>query len=305
MLVEAEDVPVDVLGGDPQTQQMWSVCDFHVGRQVSRNRKRVIYEAKELRSEKECIIKAYSKSAVLVDHAERQVERELNIHSALLHPNIVKLYCWFFDSRSIYMVLEPCDLSLSRLLESKYSQGAPLSISLNVMYQVASAVSFIHSLKVLHRDIKPSNIYLQSMGTRYIAKLGDFGTAVHTKPDDLRLSIQGTAPYLAPEIVDGLGHSFPADIWSFGITFHETISCQLPFDGPSPGSVYKAIHHSQYSLPTTLTDLPDSPDRLLAISILSKCMQKDPKNRPAARELVQTFSSSNSFLSNYPRLYSC
>ena len=74
------------------------------------------------------------------------------------------------------------------------------------------------------------------MGTRYVAKLGDFGTAVHTKPDDLRLSIQGTTPYLAPEIVDGIGHSFPVDIWSFGVTFHETISNQLPFDGPTPNS---------------------------------------------------------------------
>jgi serine/threonine protein kinase len=276
---------------NPVSPGLWNICDFDIIDLLVKSKSRVVYEAKEIETKRECVVKAYSKSVAVRNHSHRQIEREIRIHTALEHPCIVQLYAWFFDSRSIYMVLESCSLSLSKLISSKYPEGAPVHLGLNIFRQLVSALVYLHSLNVLHRDIKPSNIYLQAVGGRYSVKLGDFGSAVHTRPDDLRLSIQGTTPYLAPEIVDGLGHSFPVDIWSLGITFHETLTGQLPFDGPIPNSIYKAIHHAQYVPPTNLSDLP--------LSILKQCIQKNPFSRPTANQLAAMFSSSD----NYPQFY--
>ena len=274
-----------------KSPDLWSLCDFEIIDVLAKTRNRVVYEAKEMESKRLCVVKAYSKSVAVTNHSHRQIERELRIHGALSHTNIVQFYAWFFDSRSIYMVLESCSLSLSKLISSKYPKGTPVHLGLNICRQLNSALVYVHSLNVLHRDIKPSNVYLQAVGGRYTVKLGDFGSAVHTRPDDLRLSIQGTTPYLAPEIVDGLGHSFPVDIWSLGITFHETLTGQLPFDGPLPNTIYKAIHNADYSPPSDL--IPVSGPSSVAHSILKQCIQKNPLIRPTAQQLANKFSSSD------------
>ena len=44
--------------------------------------------------------------------------------------------------------------------------------------------------------------------------------------------------YIAPEVLDGTGHSFEADIFSLGVLFYEIICGVLPF-GNSTNDPYK------------------------------------------------------------------
>lgn len=49
-------------------------------------------------------------------------------------------------------------------------------------------------------------------------KIGDFGLAIKLQFDgEKRTTICGTPNYIAPEILEGKGHCYEADIWSFGI----------------------------------------------------------------------------------------
>lgn len=63
-------------------------------------------------------------------------------------------------------------------------------------------------------------------------KLVDFGFAKHLlKKQDYRTFTNcGTLGYAAPEVIQGQGYSFEADIWSFGILVLELLAGQLPFD---------------------------------------------------------------------------
>ena len=93
-------------------------------------------------------------------------------------------------------------------------------------YQVAMALGHLHAQKIVYRDLKPENILFDEDG--YLA-LTDFGLAKTLKPDELAQSFCGTPEYLAPEIINEVGHSFPVDWWALGILAYEMIIGFPPF----------------------------------------------------------------------------
>lgn len=57
-------------------------------------------------------------------------------------------------------------------------------------------------------------------------KLIDFGFSKHLdqKGSQKAYTNCGTIGYTAPEVISGVGHSFEADIWSFGILLVEMMT---------------------------------------------------------------------------------
>ena len=60
-------------------------------------------------------------------------------------------------------------------------------------------------------------------------KLTDFGLSKILQNEESATSICGTPEYLAPEIIEGSGHSAPVDWWSFGIVCYELAFGVTPF----------------------------------------------------------------------------
>jgi len=104
-----------------------------------------------------------------------------------------------------------------------------------------TSVAFLHDLNLIHTDLKPENILLvnnsyqtftynrkipsssttinrQATQRRVLLdteiRLIDFGSA--TFQDEYHSSVVSTRHYRAPEIILGLGWSYPCDIWSIG-----------------------------------------------------------------------------------------
>ena len=73
--------------------------------------------------------------------------------------------------------------------------------------------------KVIHRDLKLQNILLAKDGT---IKIADFGLAKILKDvGESTKTFCGTPTTIAPEIVEGKGCTFSADVWSLGCIFYE------------------------------------------------------------------------------------
>ncbi|XP_055303554.1 serine/threonine-protein kinase tousled-like 2 isoform X3 [Sitodiplosis mosellana] len=179
------------------------------------------------------------KKANYIKHALR----EYNIHKALDHPRVVKLYDVFeIDANSFCTVLEYCDgHDLDFYL--KQHKMIPEREARSIIMQVVSALKYLNEIKppVIHYDLKPGNILLTEGNVCGEIKITDFGLSKvmdeeNYNPDhgmDLTSQGAGTYWYLPPEcFVVGKNPpkiSSKVDVWSVGVIFYQCLYGKKPF----------------------------------------------------------------------------
>ncbi|XP_065341485.1 serine/threonine-protein kinase tousled-like 2 isoform X9 [Cloeon dipterum] len=179
------------------------------------------------------------KKANYIKHALR----EYNIHKALDHPRVVKLFDVFeIDANSFCTVLEYCDgHDLDFYL--KQHKTIPEREARSIVMQVVSALKYLNEIKppVIHYDLKPGNILLTEGNVCGEIKITDFGLSKvmdeeNYNPDhgmDLTSQGAGTYWYLPPEcFVVGKNPpkiSSKVDVWSVGVIFYQCLYGKKPF----------------------------------------------------------------------------
>lgn len=133
----------------------------------------------------------------------RHALREYNIHKALDHPRVVKLYDVFeIDANSFCTVLEYCDgHDLDFYL--KQHKMIPEREARSIIMQVVSALKYLNEIKppVIHYDLKPGNILLTEGNVCGEIKITDFGLSKvmdeeNYNPDHgMDLTSQGAGTY--------------------------------------------------------------------------------------------------------------
>ncbi|GFY47145.1 hypothetical protein TNIN_7541 [Trichonephila inaurata madagascariensis] len=142
--------------------------------------------------------------------------------------------------------------------------------------EIALALDYLQSKRILHRDIKPENILIDDAGHVHIT---DFNIATIVKENETVISVTGTKPYMAPEVLlcaldHTNGYSFAADWWSLGVTSYEMICNMRPYPVHSSTSIeeiHALIHNS-------CLRFPKSVDKDLANFVL-ELLKVDPKER--------------------------
>uniref|UniRef100_A0A8D0HFK9 IkappaB kinase n=1 Tax=Sphenodon punctatus TaxID=8508 RepID=A0A8D0HFK9_SPHPU len=160
---------------------------------------------------------------------------EIQIMKRLNHPNVVA-------ARDVPEGMQnPNDLPL---LAMEYCQGGDLRRYLNqlenccglrerailtLLFDIASALRYLHKNRIIHRDLKPENIVLQQGEQRLIHKIIDLGYAKELDQGSLCTSFVGTLQYLAPELLEQQKYTVTVDYWSFGTLAFECITGFRPF----------------------------------------------------------------------------
>ncbi|CAJ1349337.1 unnamed protein product, partial [Effrenium voratum] len=153
------------------------------------------------------LLKAYTKEFVA---------NEIEILTRLDHPNVLRFYEFFEDSRSVLAVMEYCDGGdFSTLVPKKGSE------EVRVLYRdVMLGLAYCHNFGIVHRDLKFNNCVLVHGPHRAAAKIIDFGLSAIRRADeedtDFLREVQGTGGFVAPEVMSG-HYGAKCDIWSFGI----------------------------------------------------------------------------------------
>ena len=168
------------------------LSDFEIGKLLGRGRFGKVYLARHKVSDYVCALKILDKEDVELHKMHHQLRREIEIQAHLRHPNILRLYGYFYDDKRIYLVLEYAEEGELYDLISK----GPLKEELVAKYmsQLCQGFKYLHSKNVIHRDVKPENLLI---GRNDMIKMSDFGWSVHA-PTKKRATVCGTLDYLSP-----------------------------------------------------------------------------------------------------------
>lgn len=142
---------------------------------------------------------------------------------------------------------------------------------------------------IMHRDIKPSNILVNSRGEVKLCDFGVSGELINSVAD----TFVGTSTYMAPERIQGEKYTVKSDVWSFGLSMLELAIGKFPFhmeqeEDAAPVGILDLlqtiVHEPAPRLPTS-----DAFPSILD-SFISKCLNKDPEQRPTPQELWVSLS---------------
>ena len=186
---------------------------------------------------------------------------EINIMSKCDHPNIIKLYEIYEDSRYIELVMEQClgGSLLDRLLKNFEEKDEPFSEeeAAHIFKQIITALSYCHNQGICHRDLKMENVLFLTNQENSPIKVIDFGLSAYKKKKlvqiitgknfgtiNMELSV-GSPHYVSPEVLNG-NYNQKCDIWSSGVILYTMLSGCFPFEGETDNDIYKLIKEKKY-----------------------------------------------------------
>ena len=201
-------------------------------------------------------------------------KRESQAAAGLQHPNIVSVYDVGKEGNIHFIVMELID---GRPLSDIIEERAPMDYktSIELIKQVASALSVAHRNHIIHRDVKPHNIMITKDG---MAKLADFGIAKAVSDSTLATEtskVIGSVHYFSPEQARGAYVDERSDIYSLGIVLYEMLTGQVPFDGDNPVQVALMHINEEITPPSEL--VPGIPPALE--KLVMKATDKYQSNR--------------------------
>lgn len=132
------------------------------------------------------------------------------------------------EQENIYIVTELLERHSLRQFLSQNKGCVSFEVKLNIIFQTARALDYIHSLNppLMHRDVKPLNIFI---GKDFSVKIGDFGLAKEFSQEPkckINSDTISTLEYMSPETLDQGVYRPESDIYSFGVLMYEVLSEQ-------------------------------------------------------------------------------
>ncbi|CAJ0598544.1 unnamed protein product [Cylicocyclus nassatus] len=240
--------------------QMWEIDDFDIGRPLGKGKFGSVFVARSKEEKIIVALKVLFKEQIRKHNVMHQVKREIEIQYHLRHPNILRLKGYFHDKERVYIILEYADGGeLYSRMKKKGRLEEPEAA--RCVRQLADALSYCHSKRVIHRDIKPENILLDSKGN---VKVADFGWAV-VSPNSRRQTVCGTLDYLPPEMISGKPHDHTVDNWAIGILLFEMLVGKPPFEYPEQNQTLQAIMNCRYIIPSFVSPGPTDLIRRLVV----------------------------------------
>lgn len=237
-----------------------------------------VYKAEDLKLNQTVALKFLPESIALDGGMLARFHNEVRIARQVAHPNVCRVY----DIGEVQT-----DVGGLHFLSMEFIDGEDLSSLLRrigrlpgdkaveIARQMCAGLAAAHEAGVLHRDLKPANVMIDGRGK---ARITDFGLAVVS--EELRGDevMAGTPAYMAPEQLTGKEVTQRSDIYALGLVLYELFTGKRVFEAKS---IQELISLHEKSTPPTPSSHVKEIDPL-AERVILRCLEKDPKARPAS-----------------------
>lgn len=269
-----QSIPQDLIGKQ--------IGEYKITRLIGRGGMAVVYEAYQVSLDRYVALKIIPQSLIEEPEYLERFKREATSAARLSHPNIVSIHGFGQFGNTYYYIM---DLAKGKTLENiieekkhellKSARRFDIDYALNIIEQVANALSYAHKEGVIHRDIKPANIMVDEDSGRVL--ITDFGLAKSTRWDRItpRASLFGTPAYMSPEQASGKELDRRTDIYSLGAVLYEMLTGTTPYVGNNALEVIDKVKTEPITPPRKIN--PDIPQDVE--SIILKAMSKDLRLR--------------------------
>ena len=196
---------------------------------------------------------------------------EVDLLNKLDHKHILKAKDFFFENNIFHLIMPLAPMDLKQYMRSEHQ----LSEYRRIMYEIVSALHFLHLQGYYHCDIKPSNILMferleKNKNLDFLMPvLSDLGLVY---PEDNQIKFCGTPGYMSPQclhnsdkirfqnedyrmIADYPCDGKQSDIFSLGAVFYEMIERKKlidPFNHDDYPNVEKRIQDTIKNEPLEL-----------------------------------------------------
>jgi serine/threonine protein kinase len=223
--------------------------------------------------------------------------REIQNARKVTHHNVCRIFDMGIQlSHGRECLFLTMELLAGQTLADRLDAGHLFSTAdaLPIALQIAEGLQAAHDAGIVHRDLKPGNIILTDDGAAPGAQPGtravitDFGIALSTEQDDMRLTqsgeLVGTPRYMAPEQLDPGPAKSSTDIYAFGLILYEMLTGRGPFDeGATP---LASVLLRRQTPPRPIRELLATIDRSWDDAIM-RCLEREPARRfPRAIEVA-------------------
>jgi formylglycine-generating enzyme required for sulfatase activity len=233
-----------------------------------------VYRARDTVIGRTVAVKILTEAGCEDAEAKARFLAEARMAGNISHENVLSIYDFGEDDQHHpFMVMEFLrGEDLRHALKNGHT--GDLRGKLKIALQVARALFYIHSQKIVHRDIKPENVHISQAG---VVKLMDFGIA---KTEGLSMTragyVLGTPYYMSPEQVMGHNVTEQVDVYAFGVLLFELLTGAKPIDGDTVERIFYSILNEPLNLePLRQAGAPQS-----ICDLVAQCTAKGPNDRP-------------------------
>ena len=258
-------------------------------------------------------MKVLTKEEMIARNKVKRVLTEREILATAHHPFIVTMYASFQTKDRLYFIMEYCaGGEFFRVLQRQPNKRLPEDAVRFYAAEVLLALEYLHHMGFIYRDLKPENILMRADGHVALTDFDLSKQAHPVSPrvikhqlslldrmrgalsrqrgsrgnlQDLEIvdsepvlpyatnSFVGTEEYIAPEVIQGVGHTSDVDWWTFGILLYEMLTGTTPFKGGYQDETFNNIVTGTVRFEDALHLSPECKN------LIKKLLKRDPTKR--------------------------
>lgn len=211
---------------------------YVVGKVIGSGGMGIVYLARDSELDREIALKFLSRDLSHDPDWRSRFRREAQAIAKLNHPNIVTIHEVGEHNGWPFIAME--NVKGESIDSYVASQRPSIEGVLELAMQITDGLTEAHNHSIVHCDIKPTNVLVSHRGR---VKIVDFGLALllDRAPALPTTRISGTAPYISPEQIQGLGIDERSDLFSLGVVLYEMLIGKTPFAGNNLMETLNAI----------------------------------------------------------------